>query len=433
MVMQSEYDVELASLPLKVVRSASFDESKSQNPYDVLELKDPDVNAVAADFVSIPIVQFEQLLTTFKDTLESFRRPRASSINRTSTSGSTLSPESDVASRSLNRKVVEDLKQSSTSKQTLPPIEHYDNHRTEEDISRQENNWQEEKRKWQPVLDNLEDVWATYFPNCQHDETDPDHLNCHPLTDTKFRISIQKELVLARLCLEWRPIADVFRFLPWLSLIGYKLSQISGLMRTYAHASVGRNRQTKNVLVKQCKMLVQALRYFFEGPSEYLGKHDPFILGSMLGFCYRRNILPRPADANDPTVKSNCRLFVYGLWVLNILQTPRYSFAYSTSEFNQRLPAIMFESSNLPPLLALSKSIGQLEVLAREKEPDSIQAEGDNVLCKDLNIQALRKIGGLKLVWTACDRDHLYLDQENGVLRLSWYNMVLVPEFYQYM
>ena len=432
--MAPEYDIELGSLPLKKVAGASFDESKGGTSYDLNEYKHSETETTTAspDLVSVPILQFEQLLTTLKETLHSMRKPDAISIDRTS-SGTTLSPDHDVAGEIAFPKTAERPQQSSFLQQTLPPIEHYDNHRTALDISRQENNWSHEKRKWWPALQDLDDVWKTYFPDCQHVESDPEHMDCHPLTDPNFRKSIQSDLVLARICLEWKPTPDIYRFLPWLSLIGFKLNQISGLMRTYAHASLGKNRGIKDILARQCKVLVQTLRYFFEGPTEYLGKSDQFLLGSMLGFCYRRNILPRPTDETDPKVKSNCRVFVYGLWTLNIIQTPRYSFAYTSSEFFQRVPRIGFESQTLPPLLALTKSIGELESLTGEKEPEPIQAEGDNCLCKDLNIQALRNIGGLKLVWTACDRDHLYLDQENGVLRLSWYNMVLVPEFYQYM
>ena len=372
--MAREYDVELALLPRKNADEASFGVSEGQDHLELHELKhrETEMTVAAEDFVSVPTVQFERLLTSIKETLDALRNSHASSIDHNSSSTSTLLPEPIRAPQILTPKSTNQPQQKSPSKQALPPIEHYDNHRTEQDIARQENNWNNEKREWWPVLDDLFDVWEYYFPDCQHIETDPEHSNCHPLTNPRFRMSIQRDLVLARLCLERNPARNTFRFLPWLSLIGYKLSQLSGLMRTYAHTSAGDSRRTKDVLVQQCKMLVQIVRYFFEGPSEYLPRHAgsiPTTLGSMLGFCVRRNLLPRPIDGSDPVVKGNCRVLAYGLWTLNIIQTPRYSLhthqANSTREYQYS------NSSHIPYRLCLpfQRVLGSSKHLHGRKNP----------------------------------------------------------------
>jgi hypothetical protein len=305
-------------------------------------------------------------------------------------------------------------------------MEHYGSPLCRDEVLRPQQEWKEMKIKLADFLSSVGDVWQFYFPNCHHARGDEAHSLCHPLTDPDLRISVQQELVLARFLLETRPEKTTFRFLPWLSLIGYKL----GRAETYAQAIVINSTAVNDALSQQCILLPHILRYFSEGPMHYLGRRDDFLLGSMLDFCYRRKALQRPSSPDDPRLESNCRMFIYGLWILNIIQTPRYTFR---AQVQQRIPMPNFGSSGMDPLTALSKNIEELEVSLTKEEPSPPLAAGRNVHCTDLNIQALRNIGGLKIVWTACDRDHLYLDEENGILRLSWFNGAFVPEFYRYM
>jgi hypothetical protein len=155
----------------------------------------------------------------------------------------------------------------------------------------------------------------------------------------------------------------------------------------------------------------------------------------MLDFCCEWSALPQPLEKDDFVLQDNFRNLVYALWCLNIIQTPRYqlTFTYDWNRVEQRLPVEGIMSPDSRPETAVQQSFEEVERRLQEKRPNLPQASGENVRCTDLNIQSLRNIGGLKIVWTTCDRDHLFLDQESGVLRVAWFSRVLIPEFYKYM
>ena len=306
-------------------------------------------------------------------------------------------------------------------------------------LLRQTRELEAKQAEWQPVLDTVADVWRFHFPDCKHRADGGARspaCRCHPLSDASLRRKTQQDLVLARLCLEHDSsnVNHAGRFMPWLSLIGFKLEQIHALSPKFAQ-TFAREPAEHGPVVERGNIMTAILRYFYEGPFHYLARHNETRIGDMLDFCYLRSVLPFPESQADPVLEENFRSLIHGLWCLNILQTPRYrlTFTYPWNEVQQRLPVMELHFLGLRPAEAVAQSVEEIERRLEESSPQLPQAAGDNVRCEDLNMQALRNIGGLKIVWTTCDRDHLFLDQESGVLRLSFFNRVLIPEFYKYM
>ncbi|MCJ1441924.1 MAG: hypothetical protein MMC23_002416 [Stictis urceolatum] len=328
--------------------------------------------------------------------------------------------------------------QAKAEHKEVPPLDHYDIIGTETADLEDEEAWNEEKQRREHLLNSIGDIWQNHFPNCSHRNfTDPGHTTCHPLSDPGLRLECQRDLVLARLNLEQDgdKLRSADHFLPWLSVIAYKLDQIHELTHSFSRLFFRRYLTVHGIKLQRCNLLVQVLRYFYEGPWHYLARNHEFTVGSLLGFCYKRGALQRPDCPSDPRLESNFRHVVHALWILNIVQTPRYwlTYTFNASLVEQRLPVIGSYVLAVLPLDAISRSVEAIESALQERQPELPSAAGENVLCGDLNLAALRNIGGLKIVWTACDRDHMFLDQENGVLRLSFFNRVLVPEFYRYM
>jgi hypothetical protein len=388
--------------------------------------------------IPVNVEYLEQLLRSCAEALAKSRSTEHTPVNisRVSTelgAGDSVSQPRSCVAIEPKQKLVSESKRAE-------PIEHYDSVESKEAETLNEIEWIQARNRWAHVLNTIPDIWKEHFPTCSHsfrNQNIHECKNCHPLSNETFRLECQQDLVLARLNLEQdtASIKDAKQFLPWLSLIAFKIDQVSSLTATFSMMLVRRHLRPGGTKRKCNHFLVEVLRYFNEGPTSYLARGQQFILGSLLGFCYGRKVLGRPKDATDPTLEINFRHIVHALWVLNIIQTPRYwlTFTSSANVVQQRIPVIGSYVLEMQPLDAISRSIEEIEMSLRQRQPELTLAGGENVRCEDLNIAALRNIGGLRVVWTACDRDHLFLDQENGVLRLSFFNRALVPEFYRYM
>jgi hypothetical protein len=144
-------------------------------------------------------------------------------------------------------------------------------------------------------------------------------------------------------------------------------------------------------------------------------------IGNILEHCYERKVLTQPESLNPQEYLNHLQSIVKSLFILNfvfscsgLLPIPeRYPSSIVGTVFNERPESLMgMRISSLFKLLHIA--------YPDYRNTDMDCAAGSTLRIDDLNINSLRSIGNLSIVWTEVVENHLKLDLNSMTLFVVW-------------